>query len=193
MGPDAVITPRRGEANWYEIGFPMRLSVVRRVDRVAWTTFVLDPVFGRSEDGGIGTAVAIGMIGHDGLPPDRRPAWPDSAQLDESLRSWIDRGPVEARSFVRDRLDLCDVLRDVQDVVRGELHVRNARGTYAARLVQALLIARDLDDRRREAEIVHVLDTAPRKGADPADTPLATLARRWAKDYSKVLGATVDW
>jgi hypothetical protein len=64
-------------------------------------------------------------------------------------------------------------------------------GNYPARLVQALIIARDSQASDVEGEILDKMKTGAVEVNDYLDVDLMSEVRSWAKEYSKILGHSV--
>jgi hypothetical protein len=117
--------------------------------------------------------------------------WPAGKRLSEEDLGWL-VGEFSAQiGFVKDRADLCDVLATNGDLVRGPVFAWLPVASYPARLVQALILARDLGSDQAEQSILEKLrsDPVPLSSGDKIEIMKA--ARGWAKQYSKALGFAV--
>ncbi|MFF3654810.1 hypothetical protein [Streptomyces olivochromogenes] len=117
-------------------------------------------------------------------------AWPTA--LDDSLTSFLQDGLGKAAEFVADRGDLCSILSSPETVVRGNLHAWLPVANYPARLVQALILARDLGLDEMQVQIERKLAQDPIRLSNGRLLEILSSAKGWAAKYSAALGFTVD-
>jgi hypothetical protein len=86
--------------------------------------------------------------------------------------------------FVVDRLDLAQLLASESDVRRGSLTTWLPPANYPARLVQALILARDLGSVELEAEVKEKLRSGTLLLPGGQEVDIASSAKRWAKTVS---------
>jgi hypothetical protein len=104
--------------------------------------------------------------------------WPEGRTVSKSDLGWLVAEFAAQVDFLADRADLCRVLAEKANVSRGPAYAWQTEASYPARLVQALIIARDLGSPELEKTIDERLRLAP----------LPNSAKDWAKQYSKALG-----
>lgn len=85
--------------------------------------------------------------------------------------------------FVADRRDLCTLLATPGSVTRGSHFAWLLPANRPARLVEALVLARDMDADELVESITHSLREDEQRLAS---------AKKWAKDYSKALGYPIE-
>jgi hypothetical protein len=153
--------------------------------RLDWRAFAGDrkleaalPSFG-------GLTVAIDPVVDDAIE------WPAANRLTESLDGFLRDGIGAARAFVAGRLDLARLLASESDVRRGSLTTWLPPANYPARLVQALIMARDLGSTELENEIRERLNGGPQILPSGREVDLASDAEDWARQYAKALGREV--
>jgi hypothetical protein len=181
---DASIS-RKGGARWASGEFSYRAWVWKdAAGALAWNLHVGDAKFGTqmSESGYGGLSVAI----HSSL---KALPWPVAA--DPLLAEFLREGLGQATSFVADRADLCVLLCSSEDVHRGDLHAWLPIANYPARLVQALILARDLGRDDLESQIRSKLQGDPIPLDFGRSLEIQQSAKRSAAKYSAVLGFEV--
>jgi hypothetical protein len=122
----------------------------------------------------------------DGIP------WPSRLKLASDEVTYVRESFSMAREFVKDRLDLCLLLAQEHDVVRGVLFSWLYQA-YPARLVKALMIARDLRDADRVQEITEILKSGRSWSVSPSqDQDILVVAGRRARELSKIIGRPIE-
>jgi hypothetical protein len=181
----AEITPRKRSALWRR----GELEVVCRLEKeqgqiLTCYTFIGDAKLGpaMTEYGRLSVSIR-GLI-------DDVIEWPtrSSTQLEEFLRENLGK----ASEFILDREDLCLVLASDDDVPRGRLYAWLPRASYPARLVEALIIARDMGSSRLVSMIEEKLHGSPVVLSNGDRIEILPEARYWAKEFEKALGAEID-
>jgi hypothetical protein len=94
-------------------------------------------------------------------------------------------------NFLEGRRDLCKTLAARSDFARGLAYAWLPEASYPARLMQALIIARDAGFRDEEESITERLRAGPIMLPDGSELDVMSSAKRWAKEYSKALGFEV--
>ncbi|MFD5090000.1 hypothetical protein ACFWMR_05330 [Amycolatopsis thailandensis] len=112
--------------------------------------------------------------------------WPRA--VDTSLEKYLLEGLGGSTRFVADRTDLCVLLSSPGDVWRGELSVWLPVANYPARLVQALVLARDLGSADLESRIQGRLEQGPIRLSNGRSMDVLASAKGWASRYSSALG-----
>ena len=82
--------------------------------------------------------------------------------------------------------------RSDDDVPRGRLYAWLPRASYPARLVQALIIARDMGSSRLVSMIEEKLHGSPVVLSNGDRIDIFPAARYWAEEFEKALGARID-
>ena len=190
---DAELLPRRRMARWCERGLRFEALVDRgRMGEVEWALFVSDgSVLGLEPSaGGVGATITVRAIG-DRVRDGRLP-WPERARLTDAELQFLRRELAEARGFVQDRADLCWLLTQESDVVRGSLFAWFYEG-YPARLVKALTVARDLGDQDLADAATAVLRSGRSWSISPTqEEDILTVAGWHARDLGRVLGRPIE-
>lgn len=181
----AEITPGKRSALWRR----GELYAVCRLEKeqghiLTWYAFIGDAKLGPAMTEYGSLSVSIRELIDDVIE------WPtrSSTQLEEFLRENLGK----ASEFILDREDLCLVLASDDDVPRGRLYAWLPRASYPARLVQVLIIARDMGSSRLVSMIEEKLHGSPvvLSNGDRIDSFPA--ARYWAEEFEKALGARID-
>ncbi|ONI74201.1 hypothetical protein BWI15_12685 [Kribbella sp. ALI-6-A] len=123
---------------------------------------------------------------------DSRGALPWPVSADEVLIDFV-RPWQAAAEFVKDRVDFCRLLASSEDVRRGPVHAWLPPANYPARLVQALIVARDLGDEGLEEQIVAKLHAGGSVDLPTGRVTDLDQARKWAREWSDVLGYEVKF
>ncbi|GAA3137883.1 hypothetical protein GCM10020001_070540 [Nonomuraea salmonea] len=116
--------------------------------------------------------------------------WPQA--VDEPLEDFLQKGLGQATCFVVDRTDLGVLLSSAEDVQRGELYAWLPVANYPARLVQALVLARDIGLPDLESRIRAELERGPIQLTSGRTMDVLASAREWAGRYSRVLGYDIE-
>ncbi|GGM89416.1 hypothetical protein GCM10010106_41050 [Thermopolyspora flexuosa] len=179
--PSNAEVTRRGGVNWVSGELEYFGWVMKRVPgRLTWGLNVGDAKFGplMSEYG----RMVVWIRGpRDEFPVPKRP--------DDHLIEWLQEGLGKAKEFVADRKDLCVLFASPEDVWRGDLYAWLPPSNYPARLVKALVLARDIGNPEMEAQVMGRLRRE--RKVDPRTgelTDVMTEARSWARQFSAVLG-----
>lgn len=123
------------------------------------------------------------------LRTEERIGWPGSSVTADQL-AFVEALLGEMRAVVAGRRELALVLAAEEPVTRGRVYAWQDRGNHPARLVQALILARDLGDAGLEKHVLGILHGHPTKVPAGYDSVL-TQARRWAADFGKALGQKI--
>ncbi|MEU8728042.1 hypothetical protein AB0C68_01470 [Streptomyces tendae] len=115
--------------------------------------------------------------------------WPQA--VDGSLEEFLREGLGRAAQFVADRTDLCMLLSSSEDVQRGELYAWLPVANYPARLVQALVLARDIGSSGLESRIQGQLEQGPIRLSNGRSMDVLASAKGWASRYSSALGIDI--
>ncbi|MFI7702770.1 hypothetical protein [Nonomuraea sp. NPDC049480] len=91
-------------------------------------------------------------------------------------------------AFVRDREDLARALAEKADVIRGQVYAWQPDAGYPARLVQALMPARDMHADELVMSVLDKLSSDPIVLDDGSRLNIQKSARSWAKQYAKAPG-----
>ena len=183
--PDSVEASSKGEARWSRDGLSILVRVERRPDGLlGWHAYVGDEKLGPAMKEYGSLSVAIRSVGDPGVP------WPTEPGhgLADSFREELS----EAGGFVADRADLARVLASEADVCRGTLYAWLPPASLASRLVQAIVIARDLGDEGIEGDAIARLRSGSLVAEYGRDIDILVSARGWAKRYSRALGYKVN-
>jgi hypothetical protein len=148
---------------------------------------------------GLGRQMFVSAAGRLGDPQEKggvdatigiRVAGPLSGSPDDidGLETFVDA----ARRFVADPSDLCWLLAHEADVWRGDLYAWLYQG-YAARLVKALAVARDISDLGSVKEILGVLHGGQRVPVTPLEQEdVLVVARRRAAELRRATGINTE-
>jgi hypothetical protein len=190
---DAMLVPRKGRAYWSERELRFQ-ALVEKGDtgNVQWQLFVSDGTdLGLpSEEKGLDATISIREIG-DKQDIGRLP-WPSRPKLARDEVTYLRESFGAAREFVKDRLDLCFLLTQEHDAVRGALFSW-LHQAYPARLVKALMIARDLRDVDRVQEITEILKSGRSWPVSPSeDQDILVVAGRRARELSQIIGRPIE-
>ncbi|MFE4175361.1 hypothetical protein ACFRR7_25515 [Streptomyces sp. NPDC056909] len=177
--PDADVS-RRGEVRWESEGLAYLGWISKdAADMLAWHMNVGDARFGS----------ALEKYGRMSVPirsSCEEMSWPQV--MDSSLEGFLREGLGRAAQFVTGRIDLCELLSSRENVQRGDLYVWLPVANYPARLVQALVLARDLGEPDLESRILVQLEQGPIRLSNGRSMDVLGSAKRWASRYSGVLG-----
>ncbi|MEU7588990.1 hypothetical protein AB0A95_22195 [Micromonospora sp. NPDC049230] len=184
--PEAATVDRKGRAMWSSDELALVAMLERRPDgRLGWHIFVGDLKLGPALSSFGSLTVAIDPAVDDAID------WPTTNESVESVEQFLRDGIGIARGFVVDRLDLAQLLASELNVRRGSLTTWLPLANYPARLVQALILARDLGATELEAEIQEKLGSGTLLLPGGQEVDVARSAKRWAKQYAKALGREV--
>jgi hypothetical protein len=184
--PQPAEIDRKGRATWTAGEFSLAAQLQRRPDeRIVWHAFVGDAKLGPSLSKFGSLSVAIDPAVDDSLDQSQ------ANRLTESVDAFLRGGLEPAQQFVADRADLAQILASETDKRRGNLTTWLPRANYPARLVQALIIARDLGAVDLESTIHEKLRSGVLVLAGGREVDIAASAKHWAKQYSKALGFEV--
>jgi hypothetical protein len=182
---EGALNPRRGTYDWVEGGLRFRLLIDRdRSGRMpsGLGRQVFVSAAGRlgdpQEKGGLDATIGIRVAGPlEGSPSDI-----------DGLEAFVDA----ARCFVADPSDLCWLLAQETDVWRGELYAWLYQG-YAARLVKALAVARDIGDLESVRQILEVLHSGNLVPVTPMEKEdVLVVARRRAAELNRATGISIE-
>jgi hypothetical protein len=172
--PKGAEISKEGVATWKGNDFYYALSLDARDG--TWALWIGDHRFQALEAAGYGgVKVKVQSAGRDPI---------DGRLAPEELSSEL----VEATSFVRDREDLCGILMSPESLVRGSVEAWQMIANLPARLAQALLVSHDLGREDLELRVRKVLDDAPATNVYGKQVAAVESARRWLKEYTKVVG-----
>ncbi len=115
--------------------------------------------------------------------------WPQA--VDSLVEEFLREGLGRATQFVTDRIDLCLLLSSSEDVQRGNLYAWLPVANYPARLVQALVLARDIGSLDLESKIQGQLTQAPIRLSNGRSMDILASAKGWASRYSGALGLDI--
>jgi hypothetical protein len=172
---------RRGDAMWTRGDLEYRTWVGRTADGgIACHTNIGDAKFAER----MGRYGRMSVMVRSANPPRE---WPSGRTVhDEELDDLVDDCGAQL-GFLADRADLVDVLSQEGDLHRGSAYAWLPRASYPARLVQALVLARDMGLADKEKEIRGKL-TGTMVLGDSGEVDIRRSAQQWAKQYGKVLG-----
>ncbi|WDZ84087.1 hypothetical protein [Micromonospora cathayae] len=137
--PESAVVDRKGRAAWSSGELALVAMLERRPDGwLGWHAFVGDLKLGPALSSFGGLSVAIDPLVDDAVD------WPRAGGSAGSIEKFLRGGIGAARRFVVDRLDLAQLLASESDVRRGDLTTWLPAANYPARLVQALILARDM-------------------------------------------------
>ena len=120
------------------------------------------------------------------------PSFPWPTVRSDELISYLGLGMGAAGGFVRDRLDLCELLATLGDMARGEVYAWLPLGGYPARLVESLILARDLDQEDLSRRIIDDIHQGSVEADRGRMVDVTANAKKWAKDFSAALNIKVD-
>ena len=184
--PESATVDRKGRAAWSSDEFALVVMLERRPDgRLGWHAFIGDLKLGPALSSFGSLSVAIDPMVDDAVD------WPTADAPVESVEEFLRGGIAIAPGFVVDRLDLAQLLASESDVRRGNLTTWLPLANYPARLVQALILARDLGSVELEVEIKEKLRSGMRLLPGGQEVDIASSAKHWAKQYAKALGREV--
>jgi len=115
--------------------------------------------------------------------------WPRA--VDGVLESFLLNGLGRAVRFVADRTDLCLLLADPKNVYRGDMYAWQFVPGYPARLVQALVLARDIGNPELEAMVLEKLGEESVRLPDGSSMDIMATAKSWVPRYAKELGMDI--
>ena len=186
--PEYAIIDRKGRAVW-DSGELSQAAMVYggREGTLVWRTFVGDAKLGpaMSRFGSL-------MVGIDAASGDSI-AWPESAKASTLLGEFLTNGIGASKNFIIGRRDLASVLASEFDIERGALKTWLPHSSYPARLVQALVVARDDGAKDLEELIQAQLQSGVQILQDGQSVDILATARRWARQYEKALGFAIQF
>ncbi|MFF9185090.1 hypothetical protein [Streptomyces misionensis] len=178
--PSQAEVSRRGEVRWKSQGLAYLGWISKdAAGMLTWHMNVGDAKFGS----------ALEKYGRMSVPirsSSNETPWPQA--MDSSLEEFLREGLGRAARFVADRTDLCELLSSCEDVQRGDLYVWLPVANYPARLVQALVLARDIGDTDLESRIRGQLEQGPIRLSNGRSIDVLTSAKGWASRYASALG-----
>lgn len=185
--PSSTIVHRTKGAHWEsgELTYVMHLTG-REDDRLIWYMFVGDTKLGPAMKGFGSLAIKV-QSAHD-LPL----TWLEDRKLSPSTLDVLRASVTAGIAFVVDRKDLCSLLMSEADVRRGPTKASLPPNTHPARLVNSLILARDMGDAVMERQIAEILHSGKKVNWYQDDVAIIVAAKSWAKMYSKALGFPVD-
>jgi hypothetical protein len=137
--PPAAPISRKGEATWRADGRELLARVERQSDRMlSWHTYVGDAKLGPAMAKFGRLAVRIEPASGEVID------WTQRSGLSDEVLRYLREGIGASLHFVVDRADLAQILASEHDIRRGGLSTWLPRGSYPARLVEALILARDM-------------------------------------------------
>lgn len=182
--PATAVVSRRGEGRWTSGELSYVLWVSRTHDEnLTWELYVGDTKFGSAMESYGGMSVPI-------RSEQNSTPWP--TQVNESLLGFLQTGIGGARNFVKGRSDLCSLLSSREDVVRGRFFAWLPIANYPSRLVQALVLARDMGDDGTASAVRAAMDQEPITLSNGHKLEILADAKQWAKRYSAALGFDVQ-
>lgn len=178
--PSEADVSRKGEVRWESQGLAYLGWISKdAAEMMAWHMNVGDAKFGS----------ALEKYGRMSVPirsSSNEMPWPQA--VNSSLKEFLQEGLGRAAQFVADRTDLCELLSSSEDVQRGNLYAWLPLANYPARLVQALVLARDIGASDMESRIQGQLEQGPIRLANGRSMDVLTSAKGWASRYSSALG-----
>jgi hypothetical protein len=184
--PQSAEIDRKGRATWVSDDISLVALLERRPDdRLGWHAFAGDAKFGAALSTFGGLSVAIDPVVDDSIDGA------EANRLSGAAEDFFRNGIGAARWFVEDRADLASLLASEVDVQRGKLTTWLPRANFPARLVQALIIARDLGLVDLEFRIQQKIKSGTLLLPGGQEVDIAASAKRWAVQYGKVLGFEV--
>jgi hypothetical protein len=177
---DSAVITASGSARWRR----NELAVVNWLTKeqghlLTWSTHIGDAKLGPAMAKYGSLSVTIGPVTPDAIE------WPSEPSVD--LEAYLRDGIGRSSEFISDREDLCSVLASYGNVTRGRFYAWLSPASYPARLVQALIIARDMGASQ------HISVIEQRLGGDPVvlssgeSIDILPAARRWARQYAEAL------
>lgn len=185
--PSTAEVDRKGRASLRSGDLDVVVTVQRELDNsLLCLAFVGDAKLGPAMSNYGSLAVRL-----DPAEPDSI-GWPSGSRLGDDHVEFLRVRIGELLGFVEDRADLAAILASESAVRRGGLKAWLLLSNYPARLVQALIIARDLGS----DELVEVIRGRLRSGTrmlpDGQDLDIMATAKVWAKQYEKALGYAIS-
>lgn len=182
--PDYADVSPKG-ARWHENHLVFQWWLESKPDgSLAWSMTIGDEELDQMWKGQGSPSILVSTIGNRSIQ------WP--TMVDGEFESFFLDGSREARSFVRDRADLAKILASDSDVCRGSVYAWLPSGSFVARQVLSLIIARDIGENAIIEEVLEVLHSEKLVPSYDRDVDILAKAREWAKQYSKVLGFKVE-
>lgn len=183
--PAGAEISRRGEATWAGADLAYSAWITKsRTGALEWYVNISDAKFSQL----MGPGEAMGVIRvrslQEGLP------WPEKGD-DDSLRSFLEELGAGV-NFIRDRRDLVEVLASKSDVARDRAYSWLPPANYPSRLVQAFILATDMNLSDLAGSIKADLLEKEFVLADRSRMDMRKSAQRWARQYSRDLGILVD-
>jgi hypothetical protein len=184
--PDTAEVSRKGVAQWDDgvLSWVAWLSK-SRTGRLLWHTNIGDAKFGDALEEYGRLSVPVRGIGDPAID------WPDA--FTEDVMVWLRNGLGASLAFIEDRTDLCRALQEKGDLARGELYAWLPLANYPARLVQSLILARDIGSGELEKRALDLLSGGPVELPDGRELDVQSSAKRWAKEYAKALDIPVPF
>jgi hypothetical protein len=152
---------------------------------LGWSLFVGDAKFGPSLEGLGEMAVRIESTSGQKIP------WPVVSDDDGRLKEFYGSGLLVAQKLIASREQLARFLICKSDVGRGQVKIWLNAANYPARLVEALLLARDLNDVELEQLVMAKINSGPLVFPDGDQIDVKADAGYWAKKYQKALGIQI--
>lgn len=181
---EAQVSPK-GEARWSRTGLSYLLRVERRPDgSFAWHLYVGDEKFGPAMKDYGSLSIMIRTVGDPSIP------WPTDS--DQGFAEAFHGELREAVRFVDNRADLARIFAADSDVCRGSLYAWLPSGNLASRLVQSVVVARDMGDEMLAEEALSKLRSGILVASYGREVDILVSAKEWAKRYSKALGFKVE-
>lgn len=181
----AEINARQRSALWRRGELEVLCQVTKEQGHIlTWSTFIGDAKLGPAMTDFGSLSIKIRGL------TDYVTEWPirPSAELETFLQENLGK----SSEFIVDREDLCELLASYDDVARGRFYAWLTRGSYPARLVQALIVAHDMGSSRHISMIKEKLNGGPIVLSSGDRIEILPKARYWAKEYEKALGAKID-
>jgi len=181
--PSEAEVSRRGEVRWDSEGLAYLGWISKdAAGMLAWHMNVGDAKFGS----------ALEKYGRMSVPirsSSNEMPWPQA--VDSLVEEFLREGLGRATQFVADRTDLCVLLSSSEDVQRGNLYAWLPVANYPARLVQALVLARDIGAHALESQIQRQLKQGPIRLSNGRSMDILASAKGWASRYSSALGINI--
>jgi hypothetical protein len=185
MPVDAEVSSN-GVSRWQENHLLFQLMLERKRDgNLAWTLIVGDAKFGPALKNYGYMSILVRLIGNPSIP------WPTGSADQEFARFFLD-GVAEARAFVSGRADLAGIFASDTDVCRGSVYAWLPPANYISRLIESLIIARDIGDDEFAGDILGRLHSGVQVPSYDRDVDILVMARELAKPFSKALGFQVE-
>lgn len=175
--PAGLEVSRKGEATWARDGLELTAWAMKsRYGELDWGVQVADEKFADAMAKYGRWAVLV--VANENYPAP----WP--APGDADAIAALNQGFREAAGFFAGRGDFARVKAVKEDVIRGRVHVSPGVNSHPARLVESLVLARDLDDTELADAVLKTLSE---------DKEIRESAKSWAKRFSKELGFAISF